>query len=54
MVALTFQPYAENENQNKLFHHLKTEVTPEGFCSDATVRRQLQKQELQRAVLTAR
>lgn len=31
MVALTFQPYAESENQTKLFHHLKTEVTPEGF-----------------------
>lgn len=31
MVALAFQPYAESEKQNKLFHHLKTEVTPEGF-----------------------
>lgn len=48
MAALTFQPYAENENQTKLFHHLKTQVTPEGFCCDAAVRRQLQKQELQR------
>lgn len=39
MGPLSFQPYAESENQNNLFHHLKREVTPEGFCYDATVRR---------------
>lgn len=35
MVPLSFQPYAESEKQNNLFHQLKREVTFEGFCYDA-------------------
>lgn len=38
MVPLSFQPYAESENQNNLFHQLKREVTSEGFHYNATER----------------
>jgi len=41
-VPLSFQPYAESEKQNKLFHQLKREVTSEGFRYDATDRSWLQ------------
>lgn len=34
--GLSFQPYAESENQNNTLYHLKREVTHEGFCYDAS------------------
>lgn len=55
MVALTFQPYAESENQNNLF--LKpSENTSHSWrgLSWCNSEEQLQKQQLQRAVLTDR